>query len=144
MHRQAQEVYQQDSFPSLPLLGLTLMNGRDYRTDCRLASSQNECNQTQRLRGHRGNFTLYKMEAGGNRTDSVSLCTLWKTTEIQRGISHVTPLVDVLEILCNHTWWWLILCGTTETTEGLDQYLSVLTSQRKVEPLCLLQTLFCW
>ncbi|KAF0036697.1 hypothetical protein F2P81_012009 [Scophthalmus maximus] len=49
---------------------LTVMNDGDYGTDCRLASSQDECNQMQGHRVHRGNFTLYKMEAGeGSRTD---------------------------------------------------------------------------
>lgn len=52
------------SLHSLPLLRLTLMNDRDYRTDRRLASSQNQYNQTQRHREHPGNFTLHKMEAG--------------------------------------------------------------------------------
>lgn len=58
------------------------MNDRDYRTDCRLASSQNECNQTQRHREHRGNFTLDKMEAG-EQTGEARVDFVKKKTEIE-------------------------------------------------------------
>lgn len=124
MYSQSQEVYQQPglpSFSSLPLLRLTLMNDRDYRTDCSVASSENECNQTQRVSGE-----LYTLQDGGGRGNKTDNC---ECARGRRGLlCYIFKKQRSFKDACSSPNW----TGSLKSGTKLFQILRVLLHQGNV------------